>query len=61
MLQPEPDDRVYGDDDVETAEAMKLFLDGGFAGERVDEITRVLGEGMGRLAAGPTRTRCAGR
>jgi hypothetical protein len=40
---------------------MKLFLDGGFAGERVDEITRVLGEGMGRLAAGPTRTRYAGR
>ena len=30
---------------------MKLFLDGGFAGERIDELTRVLGDGMGRLAA----------
>ena len=51
LPQPAPDDRVYGDDDVEAAESMKLFLDAGFAGERIDEITRVLGEGMGRLAA----------
>jgi adenylate cyclase len=50
---PEPgrDDRVYGDEDVEAADSMKLFLDAGFGTERVDEITRVLGEGMGRLAA----------
>ena len=51
LPQPAPDDRVYGDDDAEAAESMKLFLDAGFAGERIDEITRVLGEGMGRLAA----------
>ena len=51
LPQPAPDDRVYGDDDVDAAESMKLFLDAGFAGERIDEITRVLGEGMGRLAA----------
>jgi adenylate cyclase len=48
---PEPDDRVFSDEDVEAAKSMKLFLDAGFADERVDEITRVLGEGMGRLSA----------
>jgi adenylate cyclase len=51
LPQPAPDDRVYGEDDVAAAESMKLFLDTGFAGERIDEITRVLGEGMARLAA----------
>jgi adenylate cyclase len=51
LPEPGPDDRVYGEDDVEAAKSTKLFLDAGFAGERIDEITRVLGEGMGRLAA----------
>ncbi len=48
---PESEDRVFSDEDVEAAKSMKLFLDAGFADERVDEITRVLGEGMGRLSA----------
>jgi adenylate cyclase len=48
---PGSDDRVFSDEDVEAAKSMKLFLDAGFADERVDEITRVLGEGMGRLSA----------
>jgi len=47
----DPEDRVFSDDDIEAAKSMKLFLDAGFADERVDEITRVLGEGMGRLSA----------
>jgi adenylate cyclase len=47
----DPEDRVFSDEDVEAARSMKLFLDAGFAIDRVDEITRVLGEGMGRLAA----------
>ena len=46
---PDAEDRVFSDEDVEAARSMKLFLDAGFADERVDEITRVLGEGMGRL------------
>src|ERR1700684_582765 len=45
------EDRVFSEDDVAAARSMKLFLDAGFADERIDEITRVLGEGMGRLAA----------
>jgi adenylate cyclase len=48
---PDSEDRVFSDEDVEAAKSMKLFLDAGFADERVDEITRVLGEGMGRLSA----------
>jgi adenylate cyclase len=48
---PESEDRVFSDEDVDAAKSMKLFLDAGFADERVDEITRVLGEGMGRLSA----------
>ncbi|MFZ1997739.1 MAG: adenylate cyclase regulatory domain-containing protein [Solirubrobacteraceae bacterium] len=48
---PGPDDRVFSDEDVTAAKSMKLFLDAGFADERVDEITRVLGEGMSRLSA----------
>jgi adenylate cyclase len=51
LPQPTGEDRVYGDEDVEAAQSMKLFLDAGFGDERVDEITRVLGEGLGRLAA----------
>jgi adenylate cyclase len=47
----EPEDRVFSDEDIEAAKSMKLFLDAGFADERVDEITRVLGEGMARVAA----------
>jgi adenylate cyclase len=51
LSAPGSDDRVFSDEDVEAARSMKLFLDAGFATQRVDEITRVLGEGMGRLAA----------
>jgi adenylate cyclase len=46
-----PEDRVFSDEDVEAAKSMKLFLDAGFGQERIDEITRVLGESMGRLSA----------
>jgi adenylate cyclase len=48
---PSPEDRVFSDEDVEAARSTKLFLDAGFDEERIVEITRVLGEGMGRLAA----------
>jgi adenylate cyclase len=48
---PEKGDRAFSDEDVDAAKSMKLFLDAGFSDERIDEITRVLGEGMSRLAA----------
>jgi adenylate cyclase len=47
----EPEDRVFTDEDVEAARSIKLFVDAGFEEERIVEITRVLGEGMSRLAA----------
>jgi adenylate cyclase len=46
-----PDDRLFSEEDIEAARSTKLFLDAGFDEERIIEITRVLGEGMGRLAA----------
>jgi adenylate cyclase len=48
---PAPDDRVFGDEDIEAAKAMQLFLDAGFSEDAIAEITRVLGEGCSRLAA----------
>jgi adenylate cyclase len=51
LPKPGPEDRVFGDDEIETAQSIKLFLDSGFTEDEVAEITRVLGEGMSRLAA----------
>jgi len=50
---PEVDveDRVFSDADIEAARSTKLFLDAGFDEKRINEITRVLGEGMSRLSA----------
>jgi adenylate cyclase len=54
LPKPAPEDRVFGDDEIETAQSVKLFLDSGFTEEEVAQITRVLGEGMSRLAATTT-------
>ncbi len=54
LPKPGPEDRVFGDDEIETARSIKLFLDSGFTEDEVAEITRVLGEGMSRLAATTT-------
>lgn len=51
LPKPGDEDRVFSDEDVEAARSIKLFLDAGFDEERIVEITRVLGEGMSRLAA----------
>jgi adenylate cyclase len=54
LPKPDPADRVFGDDEIETARSLKLFLDSGFTEDEVAQITRVLGEGMSRLAATTT-------
>lgn len=46
-----PDDRVYGDDDVEAAATVTRFLEAGFSEETVLEVCRVMGDSMARLAA----------
>lgn len=46
-----PDDRVYGDDDVEAPATVTRFLEAGFSEETVLEVCRVMGDSMARLAA----------
>ena len=46
-----PDDRVFGEEEVKAAESTRLFMDAGLGEDAIAEITRVLGEGMARLAA----------
>ncbi len=48
---PSPEDRVFGEEELRAAESTKLFLESGLGEETIAEITRVLGEGMARLAA----------
>jgi adenylate cyclase len=50
---PEPgrDERVFGDEEIEAAKSISLFLQSGLGEDSIAEITRVLGEGMARLAA----------
>ena len=45
------DDRVFGEEEVDAAKSISLFLEAGLGEESIAEITRVLGEGMARLAA----------
>jgi adenylate cyclase len=51
LPEARPDDRVFGEEEIKAAESTKLFLDAGLGEEAIAEITRVLGEGMARLAA----------
>jgi adenylate cyclase len=46
-----PDDRVFGEEEIKAGESTRLFLDVGLGEDAIAEITRVLGEGMARLAA----------
>lgn len=47
----DPDERIYGDEDVEDARTVTRFLDAGFSEETVLEVCRVLGDSMARVAA----------
>ncbi len=51
LPEPEPDERVFSEDDVGAARATKLFIDSGIAEDSITETTAVLGEGMARVAA----------
>jgi adenylate cyclase len=48
------DERAFSAADVDAARSTKLFLDAGFDERQIIEISRVLGEGMARLAAAVT-------
>jgi adenylate cyclase len=45
------EDRVFADEDIALAETIKQFMDAGFGEDAINEMTRVLGEAMSRLAA----------
>jgi adenylate cyclase len=51
LVEPVPDDRVFSEEDLDAARAIKLVLDSGISEDAVIELTRVLGEGMARFAA----------
>jgi adenylate cyclase len=51
-----PDDRVFGDEDIEVARSTRLFLEAGLDEQAIAEMTRVLGEAMARVAATATGT-----
>jgi adenylate cyclase len=46
-----PEDQVFGEEEIKAGESTKMFLDVGLGEDAIAEITRVLGEGMARLAA----------
>ena len=47
----QPNDRVFGEEDVAAAQSTRMFLEAGFGEEAIAEITRVLGEAMSRVAS----------
>jgi adenylate cyclase len=46
-----PEDRVFGDEDIEMAQSTRRFIEAGLSEQAIAEITRVLGEAMARVAA----------
>lgn len=51
-----PDDRAFGEEDIDVAHSTRLFLDAGLPERAITEMTRVLGEAMARVAATTTGT-----
>lgn len=51
LPEPEAEDRVFGEEDVRTAESLALFLEAGFELDALSELARVIGETMSRLSA----------
>ncbi|MGZ4202872.1 MAG: adenylate cyclase regulatory domain-containing protein [Thermoleophilaceae bacterium] len=47
----DPDERAFGEADVETSRTVKQFLDAGIPEEGVLEVSRVMGDAMSRIAA----------
>jgi adenylate cyclase len=51
LPEPDRDEKVFGEEDAAAARSTMQFLEAGFGEDAIAEITRVLGEGMARLAA----------
>ena len=55
---PDPDEKAFTDQDVESAKLGVKYLEAGFAADETIEVTRVLGQGMARYVEA-TRTMAA--
>jgi len=51
LPEASPADVVFGEEEANAAESTRMFMEAGLSEEAIAEITRVLGEGMARLAA----------
>ena len=51
LPEAEPDERAFGEEEVGASQSIKMFIDAGIGDGAIAEITRVLGEGMSRVAA----------
>jgi adenylate cyclase len=51
LPEAEPHDRAFGEEEVAASQSIKMFIDAGIGDQAIAEITRVLGEGMSRVAA----------
>ena len=51
LPQAKADERVFGEQEVAAARSMKVYIEAGIKADAIAEITRVLGEGMSRVAA----------
>src|SRR5436305_7531378 len=51
LPEPNREEHRFGDADVAAAEAMQAFLEAGLSEDGISEISRVLGQGMARVAA----------
>jgi adenylate cyclase len=54
--RPDPEDKAFGEEDVEAARQLKLFRDGGMPEDEILEITRVMGQGISRITDAVTRS-----
>jgi adenylate cyclase len=48
---PDPDERLFTDEDLDAVQRLKAFVDAGLPEDGLLEVTRVLGEGLARVAA----------
>ena len=54
LPEADPEERAFSEEEVAAAESIRMFLEAGMGDDAINEITRVLGDGMSRLAATTT-------
>ena len=50
LPQPGDGEKAFNEDDVEAAKHLKRFLEAGYEPDEVVDVTRIVGEGMTRVA-----------